>query len=74
MTGGGNSDKQVDSLENTQTPVSKSIGKRPTTVPEGIEAMNNEIGDVSATKKSKMDNLRIKEKTKRGLVKIGDLK
>jgi len=54
--------------------MSKSIGKRPTTVPEGIEAMNNEIGDVSPTKKSKMDNLRIKEKTKRGLVKIRDLK
>lgn len=74
MIGGGNSDNQVDGLDNAQTPIGNSIGKRPTAFSEGIESMNNETADVSATKKSKTDNLRVKEKTKRGFVRIRDLK
>ena len=60
-------------LEKTQTPLSKSNGKRPVAIFEEIE-MDTKISEDCAAKKPKSDNLRIKEKTKRCLMKLRDMK
>jgi len=68
-----NSGEKTNDLEKTKTLLRKSNGKRPVAISEEIK-MDIEIGEVCATKKPKSDNLRIKEKTERCLMKIRDMK